>query len=199
MSAFDGECQFVLSAPTPQALPKPAYPEVAFAGRSNVGKSSLINALTGKKQLARASETPGRTQAINFFLLDETLMLVDLPGYGFAKAPLSVVKAWNGLVKAYLRKRTSLRRVELLIDARRGVMDSDHAMMDLLDDAAVSYQIVLTKADKLGKGALEEVQQAVKEALSRHSAVYPEMVITSAHKGDGLKPLRNALASLAAK
>lgn len=193
---FARECRFIASAPHPKALPPMAQPEIAFIGRSNVGKSSLINALTSRRQLARASETPGRTQALNFFLLDETLMLVDMPGYGYAKAPKAEVAAWGRLVRGYLRGRANLARVYVLIDARRGVMDSDHDMMRLLDDAAVSYQLILTKADKISRQELDPAREAALGALTGHPASYPEILVTSANTRLGLEEVRDAVAAL---
>ncbi len=192
---FKKDCKFILSAPKMEFLPPDRHPEIAFIGRSNVGKSSLLNALTSKK-LAKASNTPGRTQAINFFLLAEKYMLVDLPGYGYAKAPKSMVNAWNRLVKAYLKHRPNLKRALVLVDARRGLMDSDHAMMALLDDHAVSYQVVLTKADKLSTNALEKVKEATLKDLEKHPAAYPDLVITSAENRTGLDELRGTITAL---
>lgn len=195
---FKGECEFMRGSPSLETLPPIGLPEVAFIGRSNVGKSSLINALTQKKGMARASNTPGRTQEINFFNLGGRLVLVDLPGYGYAKAPKKMVDAWNVLIRGYLRGRPNLCRVMLLIDARRGVMESDVEMMELLDDAAVSYQCVLTKADKLKPPQVERVWQETSDIAKTHPAALTDTLLTSAEKGDGLDNVRNALASFAA-
>jgi GTP-binding protein len=180
-----------------EALPETAYAEIAFAGRSNVGKSSLVNALTGKRTLAKASNTPGRTQQINFFLLAASLMLVDLPGYGYAKAPKTEVRSWTKLVKAYLTGRPNLRRVLLLIDARHGLKDTDEGIMALLDETAVSYQLILTKTDKLKKGELEKVLAATQAAAKLHPAAHPEIIATSSEKKDGIERLREELAAFA--
>jgi len=169
--------------------------EVCFAGRSNVGKSSLINALAGQKGLARASNTPGRTQEINFFSLGD-LYLVDLPGYGFANAPLAVVEKWQRLLKAYLSGRANLRRAFVLIDARHGVKDVDEDIMALLDGAAVTFQVVLTKVDKNKSGHTAKVLSQVADRLGRHPAAFPEIVLTSSEKGDGLSTLRAIIAGL---
>ena len=152
---FAAEARFVAGAPSPSALPPEGLPEIAFVGRSNVGKSSLVNALTGRRMLARISNTPGRTRQINFFDLGGRLMLVDLPGYGYAEAPKSAVRSWTSLVRHYLQTRAALRRVCLLIDSRHGIKEVDRPLMRMLDDAGVSYQIILTKADKAGAGELE--------------------------------------------
>jgi GTP-binding protein len=178
-----------------ESLPPTAYPEIAFAGRSNVGKSSLVNAVTGRTTLAKASNTPGRTQQINFFLLAELMMLVDLPGYGYAKAPRSDVRNWTDLVHAYLAGRPNLKRVLLLIDARHGLKDTDQEIMKLLDKAAVSYQIVLTKADKVKPAALLEVEEATRLAMKRHPAAHPQIIATSSHSKDGIEALRAELAA----
>lgn len=176
----------------------PARPlEVAFAGRSNVGKSSLINALTGQKTLARTSNTPGRTREINFFTLGEDAYLVDLPGYGYARAAKTQVRGWTRLIEAYLKGRPALRRVFLLIDSRHGLKDSDRAILKLMDEAAVSYQGVLTKIDKLKAGEADKAAADVGAELARHPAAYPALIATSAAKGLGIPELRAAVASLA--
>jgi GTP-binding protein len=195
---FAGSCDFVTGAARTSALPADTLPEIAFAGRSNVGKSSLINALTGRSALARVSHTPGRTQQLNFFELGHRLMLVDLPGYGFAQASKQEVQSWTALTRRYLRGRASLRRVLLLIDARHGIKEPDRPIMALLDEAAVSYQVVLTKADKPTKTALDATVAAVAEELKRHVAAHPVIHLTSAHEGSGIAQLRASLAALAA-
>jgi GTP-binding protein len=189
-------CPFVAGAASEEAIPAATHPEIAFWGRSNVGKSSLLNALTGQKALARHSQTPGRTRQINFFLLAEALMLVDLPGYGYAQASKKDIKAWTELTRRYLCGRTSLRRALLLIDARRGVSKTDEEPMRMLDDAAVAYQLVLTKTDKLTASELERVTQATQAAAARHPAALREIAVTSAAKGYGIEALRAELALL---
>ncbi len=189
---FAGRCDFVKGVVAMEGLPDADRPEICFAGRSNVGKSSLINALTGRKALARASNTPGRTQEINYFDLGGRLYLVDLPGYGYAEAPLAVVAKWQALLKTYLAGRATLRRAYVLIDARHGAKAVDHEIMALLDTAAVSFQAVLTKADKLRPGGLEAVAAKLGEDLKRHPAAYPEIIATSSEKGEGLPALRAA-------
>ena len=178
-------------------LPPADRIEICFAGRSNVGKSSLINALTGRKGLARASNTPGRTQEINFFELADSHYLVDLPGYGFANAPIPVVEAWQRLLKAYLAGRPTLRRAFVLIDARHGIKPVDQEILDLLDRSAVTFQTVLTKADKVKEKDRAQVLAQVRAALSRHPAAFPEIVVTSSEKGDGIDTLRAIIATLA--
>ena len=193
---FAGPVDFVKGVVAMDGLPAADRPEVCFAGRSNVGKSSLINALTGRKSLARASNTPGRTQEINYFALGDQSYLVDLPGYGFAKAPVAVVAKWQALLKNYLAGRPTLRRAFCLIDARHGVKPVDHEIMTLLDRSAVPFQVVLTKTDKLGPNALKPVIAQVEEELQKHPAAYPELVITSSEKGQGIAPLRAIIAGL---
>jgi GTP-binding protein len=194
---FARPCMFVAGAAGVRQFPDSALPEVAFAGRSNVGKSSLINALTGHKALARISNTPGRTQQLNFFDLGGRLMIADLPGHGFARAPKDLVDAWTRLVRAYLRGRPQLRRACLLVDARHGLKDVDREVMRLLDTAAVSYQIVLTKCDKVKAGELAACEAKTGAEIASHTAAHPEIVTTSAVKGDGVEELRARLAVLA--
>jgi len=177
-------------------LPPSDRIEVCFAGRSNVGKSSLINALTGRTRLARASNTPGRTQEINYFTLADSHYLVDLPGYGFANAPLPVIEKWQKLLKRYLSGRASLRRAFVLIDTRHGVKSVDEEIMSLLDSSAVTFQVVLTKADKVKVTDREKILEQVRKALSKHPAAYPEIVLTSSEKGDGIATLRSIVATL---
>lgn len=195
---FAADCHFVWGAQNKTNLPPAAAPEVAFAGRSNVGKSSLINALTGRKALARVSQTPGRTREINFFNLGDRLMLVDLPGYGYAKASKELAAEWQDMIFAYLRGRANLKRVVLLIDSRRGVMAVDQAVMELLDKAAVSYVVALTKSDELKPGALDKVKAEVEAAAKKHTAAYPDLFATSSLKGAGLDMLKAHLAAEAA-
>ncbi len=192
---FSGRVDFLLSAPQLKFLPEPTVPEIAFAGRSNVGKSSLLNALTARKSIARASVTPGRTQELNFFEVGEPTQfrLVDMPGYGFAKAPVKVVEKWKGLVKSYLRGRQVLARNLVLVDSRHGLKDVDRDMMKMLDEAAVSYRIVLTKADKIKASELEAVAAQTAAEAKKHVAAYPVLHITSAEKGMGIEALRAAL------
>ncbi len=197
---FKGPCAFVKGVTRIEDLPKDGRPEIAFAGRSNVGKSSLINALTGRGSLARVSVTPGRTRELNFFSLgkDGLLYLVDMPGYGYAKAAKSQVKGWTRLIHDYLKGRRELKRVFLLIDARHGIKPNDKEMMTLLDEAAVSYQVVLTKADKPKASELAALQNKVVRDLAKHPAAYPEILPTSARMGSGIGELRAAVAAAAA-
>ena len=194
---FSREARFVAGVSTAAALPGSRLPEIAFAGRSNVGKSSLVNALTGRRTLARTSNTPGRTRQINFFDLDARLMLVDLPGYGYAEAPKAEVKRWTTLLRSYLRSRGALRRVCLLIDSRHGIKDVDYPLILMLDDAGVSYQIVLTKTDKLGAGELMLIAERTRSEVAAHVAAHPEIHLTSALKRRGIAELRATLGSLA--
>ncbi|GAA6198439.1 ribosome biogenesis GTP-binding protein YihA/YsxC [Pseudophaeobacter sp.] len=193
---FAGESLFVKGVVAMSGLPDADRMEVCFAGRSNVGKSSLINALTGTKGLARASNTPGRTQEINFFTQGPELYLVDLPGYGYANAPLAVVEKWQKLLKRYLSGRQTLRRAFVLIDSRHGVKDVDEEIMSLLDSSAVTFQCVMTKADKVKLKDRERVIEQVRTALARHPAAYPEIVLTSSEKGDGIATLRSIICGL---
>ena len=193
---FAGETTFVKGVVAMDGLPEADKMEVCFAGRSNVGKSTLINALTGTKALARASNTPGRTQEINFFTAGEDHYLVDLPGYGFANAPLAVVEKWQRLLKQYLQGRQTLRRAFVLIDARHGVKKVDEEIMSLLDSAAVTFQTVLTKADKVKEKDRDRILDQVRTALARHPAAFPEIVVTSSEKGWGIPTLRAIIASL---
>jgi len=194
---FAGACEFVAGAASIEALPKPTLPEIAFVGRSNVGKSSLINALTGRRTLARVSHTPGATKQINFFRLRDTCVLVDLPGYGYARASKSLTADWQKLIFAYLRGRPNLSRTLLLLDARRGVMPPDRDVMRLLDEAAVSYAGVLTKADGLSAAELSDVQSLTQAELAKHAAAYPQLFATSARLSSGLEPLKDQIAALA--
>lgn len=193
---FAGETDFVKGVVAMSGLPEADRMEVCFAGRSNVGKSSLINALTGRKGLARASNTPGRTQEINFFTAGESHYLVDLPGYGYANAPLPIVEKWQKLLKQYLSGRQSLRRAFVLIDTRHGVKKVDEEILKLLDSSAVTFQVVMTKADKVKLQEREQVLDQVRNALSKHPAAYPEIILTSSEKGDGIETLRATIATL---
>ena len=198
---FSGPVDFLRSAPQLQFLPEPVVPEIAFCGRSNVGKSSLLNALTGRKAIARASVTPGRTQELNFFDVGRPeeegalplFRLVDMPGYGFAKAPLSVVETWRRLVREFLRGRVVLHRTLLLVDSRHGIKSVDAEMMKMLDEAAVGYRIVLTKADKVKASELEKVRVATQAEARKHPAAYPIVHVTSSEKGLGIAELRAAV------
>ena len=194
---FAAECKFYFAAQRIDQLPDSRGPEIAFAGRSNVGKSSLINALTGTKALARASSEPGRTKQLNFFDLGGRLVLVDMPGYGYAQAAKSVKEDWQGLMFDFLRGRVDLRRVVLLLDARIELKASDHAVMDLFDRAAVGFQLVLTKADSLKPDQLERKRAEVLEMVKAHAAAYPDVVATSSRSGEGIDLLRASLAGLA--
>ena len=192
---FSGPVSFLKSAPELRFLPDPIAPEIAFAGRSNVGKSSLLNRLTNRSALARTSNTPGRTQELNFFEVGEPLRLrlVDMPGYGFAKAPKDTARKWRFLVNDYLRGRQALKRTLLLVDARHGLKDVDREVMKMLDEAAVSYRLVLTKADQIKASELAEVQHATEAEARRHPAAHPEIIATSSEKGLGMDRLRAAV------
>jgi GTP-binding protein len=194
---FAGPCEFVAGAANIEAIPVPTLPEMAFVGRSNVGKSSLINALTGRKSLARISNTPGATKQLNFFRLADRCFLVDLPGYGYARISKAETERWRGLIFDSLRGRPSLRRVVLLIDSRRGVMEPDREAMKQLDQAAVSYLVVLTKIDEIPKAERGDSIERCKTALSGCIAAYPDVLATSAKTGEGLDALKVHLAALA--
>jgi GTP-binding protein len=194
---FAGFCNFVYASQRIDQLPGLRGPEVAFAGRSNVGKSSLMNALTGQRALARVSNTPGRTRQLNFFDLGGRLTLVDMPGYGYAKAGKDIKADWQGLMFDYLRGRPTLRRVLLLLDARIELKEADHQVMELLDRAAVTFQLVLTKADAVKPAALARKLAEVAALARKHPAAHPEVVVTSAETGEGIPALRAALAGLA--
>jgi len=193
---FAGPVEFLKGVVAMDGLPPPDRLEVCFAGRSNVGKSSLINALTGRKALARASNTPGRTQEINYFTTQGPY-LVDLPGYGYAEAPKATVEKWQRLLKSYLSGRATLRRAFVLIDTRHGIKAVDDEILTLLDRAAVTFQVVLTKADKVSASDREKTLAQVRVALAKHPAAFPELVVTSAEKGDGVETLRALIATLA--
>lgn len=192
---FAGETEFLKGVVAMDGLPEADRLEVCFAGRSNVGKSSLINALTGRKGLARASNTPGRTQEINFFTAGD-IYVVDLPGYGFANAPVAVVEKWQRLLKQYLQGRQTLRRVFVLIDARHGAKEVDEDIMTLLDRAAVTFQVVLTKTDKVKGKALDDALAKTRAAMTKHPAAYPELILTSSEKGIGIPTLRAIIAGI---
>lgn len=193
---FAAPCTFVLGAARIEQLPPPGRPEVAFAGRSNVGKSSLINALTQRQQLARTSNTPGRTQQINFFDLGGRLTLVDLPGYGFARAPKSAVESWTRLMRAFLRGRNVLRLTCVLVDSRHGLKDLDRTLLDLLGEAAVAFRIVLTKADQVRSAALADLSADIAQELAKRPAAHPEVLATSSTSKQGIDRLRARLAEL---
>jgi GTP-binding protein len=195
---FAQSCTFVVGVAELSQLPPMRLPEVAFAGRSNVGKSSLINALTGRRQLARISQTPGRTQQINLFDLGGRLTLVDLPGYGYAQAPKPTVEAWQRLLRAYLRGRASLRRSCVLIDARHGLKDNDRAFLAMLAETAVAFQLVLTKADLVRPAELDDLVGVLGADLERQLGAHPRLIVTSAHSGAGIESLRAELAALSA-
>jgi GTP-binding protein len=194
---FAQRCDFMLGVLKLDDMPDADIPEITFAGRSNVGKSSLINALTGRKNLARASVTPGRTQEINFFDLGARLILSDLPGYGYAQAPKEKVEAWTDFIKLYLKGRTTLRRAMVLIDSRHGLKDVDRQIMKLMDDSAVNYQIVMTKADKVKPDPLAATRAAIAKELTEHVAGHPDILVTSSEDGFGIPELRAALSELA--
>lgn len=193
---FAGPVDFVKGVTAMSGLPPADRPEVCFAGRSNVGKSSLINALTGRKNLARASNTPGRTQEINYFTLGDSRYMVDLPGYGYAEAPVAVVAKWQALLKQFLSGRATLRRAFVLIDTRHGVKAVDDEILTLLDRAAVTFQVVMTKADKVNRATREANIAQTMAALQKHPAAYPEIVVTSSEKGEGVETLRAIIATL---
>ena len=192
---FSGPISFLKSAPKLEFLPEPTVPEIAFAGRSNVGKSSLINALVNRNNLARASNTPGRTQELNFFDVGDpaAFRIVDMPGYGYAKAPIKTVQQWRYLINDYLRGRVVLKRVFVLIDSRHGIKEVDHDIMSMLDNAAISYRIVLTKTDKIKASDLAAVQTDTMTKLRKHVAAYPDLSVTSAEKRGGIEELRAAV------
>jgi len=189
---FAGECDFIAGAATIDRIPPDSLPEVAFIGRSNVGKSSLVNAITGRNSLARTSHTPGRTQQLNFFNLGDKFLLVDMPGYGYAKVSKTQKSEWEKLIKVYLKGRVSLRCVFILIDSRHGVKDLDRDMMKMLDDAAVSYRIVLTKIDKQKDADAKKVREETLAELKKHPAAFPEIYETSSEKKYGLEEVKTA-------
>lgn len=194
---FAGSCEFILGVAKLEQLPLSELPEVAFAGRSNVGKSSLINAVTGRKGLAKTSNTPGRTQQLNYFKLADKLHIVDLPGYGYAQAPESTVRQWQKVIFAYLQGRVNLKRVFLLIDSRHGIKKADTEVMEMLDKAAVTYQLVLTKTDKISSAALTKLKTEIEAETAKHPAAYVRVLATSSEKKQGIDLLRAEIASLA--
>jgi GTP-binding protein len=194
---FAQQCDFMLGVLELAQMPDADIPEITFAGRSNVGKSSLINALTGRKDLARTSVTPGRTQEINFFNLGRRLIITDLPGYGFAQAPKDKVELWTDFIRKYLKGRPTLRRALVLIDSRHGFKDVDRDIMKLMDDSAVNYQIIMTKADKVKPGPLAATRAAIAKELAEHVAAHPEILVTSSDEGSGIPEVRAALSELA--
>jgi GTP-binding protein len=193
---FAGEWNFASAASSLESLPRMAAPEIAFAGRSNAGKSSLINALTGRKALARTSNTPGRTQELIFFNSAQPLVMVDMPGYGYAATAKSKIAAWTALIHDYLRGRATLARVYILVDARHGLKSADDAILDTLSKAAVSHEVVLTKSDQVGEAELSERIGAVKAAIRKRPAAFPDVIVTSSHTGAGIAELRAAIARL---
>lgn len=193
---FAGPCDFVLGVANLDQLPEADRTEVAFAGRSNVGKSSLVNALTGRGTLARTSNTPGRTSELNFFNLGDALYLVDMPGYGYAKVSKTTREQWNKLIKNYLRGRPNLRMVFILVDGRHGLKDSDEHLMTMLDEAAVSYRIILTKCDKSKKAEIEKIENDLKICIKKHVAAYPEFLRTSSLKNQGIAEFRAVITAL---
>ncbi len=193
---FNAPTEFLKGVVAMNGLPPADRIEVCFAGRSNVGKSSLINALTGRKGLARTSNTPGRTQEINYFTLGEDNYIVDVPGYGFANAPVAIVEKWQKLLKNYLSGRQTLRRVFVLIDSRHGAKKVDEEIMTLLDKSAVTFQVIMTKTDKVRKTQLDESIETTRAVLARHPAAYPELLLTSSEKGEGIAALRAIIANI---
>ena len=193
---FEQPCRFVIGCVKLDQVPNSSAPEIAFAGRSNVGKSSILNALVRQNTLARTSNTPGRTREINFFNLGERLMLADLPGYGYARVSKAQVQQWTGLVQSYLKGRANLRRVCVLVDSRHGLKESDRGVMRMLDKAAQPYQVVLTKVDKVKADDLEKLVSTIQAEISKNPASFPLIAITSSHKGTGIKELRASLATL---
>ena len=192
---FAGTCDFMLGVVSLSGLPDANFPEIAFAGRSNVGKSSLVNALTGRNTLARTSNTPGRTQELNYFNLGDRLYMVDMPGYGYAKVSKEKIKAWTSLIFAYLRGRPTLRCVFILVDARHGLKPTDIELMEVLDKAAVSYRIVLTKSDKVKAQDLDKTMDKIQSIIQKHAAAHPEILHTSSVKGHGIAELRAVINS----
>ncbi|RED45031.1 ribosome biogenesis GTP-binding protein YihA/YsxC [Aestuariispira insulae] len=194
---FAQSCQFLLGVANLKQLPGDVLPEIAFAGRSNVGKSSLVNALTGRKTLARTSNTPGRTRELNFFNLGDRLMMVDLPGHGYARVSKTEVHGWTKLVRDYLRGRQSLKKLCLLVDARHGLKDTDEELMDMMDEAGVAYQLILTKVDKVKTQQRDKTLAGVQAAIKKRAAAFPEVMVTSSHKGWGVPELRALLNGVA--